>query len=191
MTGYTHDVGERIASTDVLLVECSPENCVPMRKEAVLILASIFVGSVLTGCVPSPTSAVPIGQGKQATTGIYMSDTEHDAIALAALLYSAHGPAYLSDNARNFDLYIEVRGHDPTPEFLHSLAVTGWRVFPMSAYMGHGMQVGIGCKMASSDTAVCGLGAICGPRCAGGNEFSLKSVRGRWTVVGHRPSGVS
>ena len=120
--------------------------------------------------------------------------SDQESMALAVLLYSSRNPSYLGDNGRHFSLYLRLADQDPSAEFLRSLVGTGWKVFPHSQYRGQPgeMEVVVGRFVQTGpDGAKGGLGAICGPRCAGGDNFVLKKLGGAWTIESHRPQGVS
>jgi hypothetical protein len=118
--------------------------------------------------------------------------SEQESIALAVLLYSSRNPSYLGDNG-HFSLYLMLGDQDPSPEFLRTLTGTGWKVFPHSQYRGQPgeMEVAVGrFVLTGPDSAKGSLGAMCGPRCAGGDFYELKRSRGVWTVESQRPLGV-
>lgn len=158
-----------------------------------LFLSVILSGtlSLLASCshLTAEPRAVAINQRSTAD-----SLSEQESLALAVLLYSSRNPSYLGDNGRDFSLYLMLGDQDPSPDFLQALAGTVWKIFPHSQYRGQPgqMEVAVGrFVLTDSDSAKGSLGAICGPRCAGGDFYELKKSRGVWTVKSQRPLGVS
>jgi hypothetical protein len=122
-----------------------------------------------------------------------LPESEQDQIAKAVLLYSATHPTYLGQNATDFDLYLSVRGHDPSEVFLKTFAGTKLHFLRGSQYQaGHGMRVSIGTFVATSlDNANGGMAAYCGPICAGSEAYTMKKTGNVWNVQSHRLISIS
>ena len=122
-----------------------------------------------------------------------LSVSEQDQIAQAVLLYSATHPTYLGQNAADYSLYLSVRGHDPSEAFLKPFAGTKFHFLPGSQYQsGHGMRVSVGIFNATSpDNAKGGLGAYCGPICAGSEAYIMKKTGAVWKVESYRLISIS
>ena len=122
-----------------------------------------------------------------------LPEGEEDQIAQAVLLYSTTHPTYLGQNAGGFDLYLSVRGHDPSQTFLRVFSRTNLRFLPGSRYQaGHGMSVYLGTFAATTaDSANGAVKAYCGPTCAGTEAYTMRKTGGVWRVESYRLLSVS
>ena len=123
-----------------------------------------------------------------------LSDTEQDRIAAAVFDYALTKPTYFSDNALNFQLYLSIRGKDPSPKFLTSIHVSSDKFRPQSAapasappqdapIASRSMPIVITSFVETSPGNAEGrIGTICGPRCGSINNVTVAKENGGWVV---------
>ena len=120
-----------------------------------------------------------------------LTDADQDEIDLAVFNYILDHPTYFSENARDFDFYISLRGHDPTEAFLKAITVQPEKFKPMSSAPGaprdgmvnRAMRVEIGTfTQTLPGVAEGGIGAYCGPTCGSQNGITVHKFDGKWEV---------
>jgi hypothetical protein len=133
-----------------------------------------------------------IFQSGQAISAESLTDADQDQIDLTVFNYILSHQTYFSENARDFDFYISLRGHDPTTEFLKAITVQPEKFKPVSTAPGapmdgmlnRAMRVGIGTfTEISPDVAQGGINAYCGGTCGSQNTVTVHKVDGKWEVA--------
>jgi hypothetical protein len=127
---------------------------------------------------------------------------EQDQIAAAVFDYALTQSTYFSENAPNFQLYLSVRGKDPSPKFLTSTHVSPDKFRPQSAAPAadsppnaptffRSMPIVITNFVETNPGNAEGrIGTICGPRCGSVSPVIVAKENGSWVVKSFKPGTV-